>query len=68
MKDKIDIKIETELSIMNTREVEIIGGIMIAIAIEMIIGETDKIETITVREIIEDREMEEITTERRKKK
>jgi len=79
MTDRIAIKIETESSIINTREIEIIGGIMIAIEIEMTIEETDIIEiTIEIeREIIEDREMEEMeemqemektTVERKKKK
>lgn len=68
MTDKIAINKETESSIVSTREVEIIGAIMIAIAIEMTIEETDKTEISIEIEITEDREMEETSTERNKKK
>lgn len=68
MTDKIAINKETESSIVSTRKVEIIGGIMIAIAIETTIGETDKTEISIEKEIVEDREMEETTTGRKKKK
>lgn len=68
MTDKIATKTETETKPMSTTETEIVGEIMIVIAIELTRGETGKTEIAIDKETVEDREMEETSIVGNKKK
>ncbi len=65
MTDRIAIKIETEMTTIEI-EIEIIDGT--TIVIEMIKEETDRIEIVIDKEIIEDREKEETLTGKKRKR